>query len=368
MSTIFCDVLKAGALCSAVLFAPLSYAGEVDFSGQRVEVIVPFAEGGGADTYTRIVTRYLGAALPGSPTVTVRNIPGGGTINGVNQFTQQARPDGLTVLTVSISTLLTYALTPSDSRINFDPATWVPIISSPLGSVVYIAGGLGVEDAYGLDDLEGRELFIGLQSPTGSEIRTVMALDLLGVNVRPVSGMDGGQAHLAFERGEFHFNSDTAAAYVQMAMPLVEDGRAIPLFTFGFADENGEIVRDPAFPELPHFLELYEDIHGTPLSGAPREAWDALFFIGVMNSKALVLPEGTSPEILDTYIGAVETILANPEFQDLAKNDIGVYPQSLGDAAKTSLDNAFYIGPEARTWLAGWMRETFDVTIDEVAP
>ncbi|MBI1965375.1 MAG: tricarboxylate transporter, partial [Betaproteobacteria bacterium] len=47
----------------------------VDFADKRVELIVPFAPGGGADTYARALAPHLEKHLPGHPTIIVRNIP-----------------------------------------------------------------------------------------------------------------------------------------------------------------------------------------------------------------------------------------------------------------------------------------------------
>ena len=70
----------------------------VDFSGEIVELIIPFKEGGGSDTWGRFNAPYLSRYLPGQPTVVVRNVPGGNSIAGANRFAARARPDGLQVL------------------------------------------------------------------------------------------------------------------------------------------------------------------------------------------------------------------------------------------------------------------------------
>jgi len=40
------------------------------------------------------------------PTIVLQNVSGAGSISGANQFHDKAKPDGLTLLTVSASTLL----------------------------------------------------------------------------------------------------------------------------------------------------------------------------------------------------------------------------------------------------------------------
>ena len=64
--------LAASAFVAGSLVAP-SIAQAVDFSGKKIELIVPYREGGGSDTYARLFAPYLEKYLPGKPTILVRN-------------------------------------------------------------------------------------------------------------------------------------------------------------------------------------------------------------------------------------------------------------------------------------------------------
>src|SRR5687768_16503996 len=75
-----------------------------DFSGKTIEFVIPFATAGGSDVWARFFAPYLSESLPGKPTVVVKNVPGGGSITGTNQFVQRAKPDGLSILGTSGST------------------------------------------------------------------------------------------------------------------------------------------------------------------------------------------------------------------------------------------------------------------------
>ena len=56
-------------------------------------------------------------------------------------------------------------------------------------------------------------------------------------------------------------------------MPMIKSGQAVPLFSWGTLDKNGNLARDPNFPELPHFEEAYEIAFGKKPSGIE---WDAM--------------------------------------------------------------------------------------------
>ena len=52
---------------------------------------------------------------------------------------------------------------------------------------------------------------------------------------------------------------------------MVEEGKAVPMMTWGSLAANGDIVRDPTFPDIPTFKEVCEATAGCKTSG---EAWD----------------------------------------------------------------------------------------------
>ena len=330
------------------------------FDGGRLEAIVPFGEGGGADSYMRYMARVLGKKLPGEPNIVIRNIPGGGSVVGANYFDSHAKPDGKTMALASTSTTLTYAMRRGDPEIQFAAEKWVPFLASPVGRVMYINGSMGIKNLEDLKKNLDKELAIGLQSPTGSDMPTLLSYELLGLKVKPIFGMDGGDSHLAFQRGELQINGDVTPAYLQMALPLVKEGKAYPLFTFGFQDETGKIARDPNFPELPTFIEAYQFMHGKEPSGPAFDAWMTLFQMAVMNSKVMVLPAGTPPDILALYDDAVKTLVADPEFQKEAVDFIGNYPQLIGEPARKSLIEATTISEEARVWVKDWLKKSYD--------
>ncbi|MEP7070241.1 MAG: tripartite tricarboxylate transporter substrate-binding protein, partial [Usitatibacter sp.] len=87
--------LRAAALAFATL-APLAYA--QNYPNRPVKIIVPFAAGGPADIYARVIGEKLAAALGQS--FVVEDRPGGGAIVGTDAAAKAA-PDGYTLLMMS---------------------------------------------------------------------------------------------------------------------------------------------------------------------------------------------------------------------------------------------------------------------------
>ena len=348
-------VTGALALANAALAA--------DFSGKRIEIIVPFTEGGGADSWARMVMPHLAKKLPGSPTMVIKNMPGGGSVTGANYFDHNAKGDGLTLMTASNSLFFTYVLDKQDKRIQFVPEKWTPIIASPVGAVVFASANSGLKTIDDLKKTGDKEMKVAVASPTGGDTRFLLTLEMLGIKNKPIFGLDGGKGAMAFERGEIQINKDTTSAYIRMTKPLVEQGRAFPLFTFGFLGENGKVVRDPTFPEMPSFTEAYRAFHGKDPSGPDFEAWMSFFYIGVMNSKMFVLPAGATPDVIETYDKAVKAMIDDPEFKSAAAEEIGAYPQFIGDNARKSLKAALYMSPESRDYLVKWLKARYGVNL-----
>jgi tripartite-type tricarboxylate transporter receptor subunit TctC len=94
-------------LASAMLLAASPSKAEEAYPSRQVSVIVPFAAGGSADIFARMVANHLQVKL-GKPFV-VENVGGAGSIVGVTRLARSA-PDGLTVGLASTSAL---AINPS---------------------------------------------------------------------------------------------------------------------------------------------------------------------------------------------------------------------------------------------------------------
>ena len=284
-----------------------------DFAGKIIEFVIPYKEGGGSDTWARFNVAYLSKYLPGQPVVIIRNIPGGGSIKGANLFAKRAKPNGLMILGTSGSTQFPFLL--DDPRVRYNYADWKVIWAYGNGGVVYVSPKLGIKDASEIVNLKNIRLIYASQGPTSLDLIPLLAFDLLGLEVQAVFGMRGrGAGRLAFERGEVNIDYQTSSAYIRNVKPLVAEGSAIPLFSWGILDENGTLVRDPNFPDLYHFGEVYELVHGQKPSGIKWDAWFAFASAGFSAMKLVVVPKETPDKIIKQFQEAVERMKKVPEY------------------------------------------------------
>ena len=337
-------------------------ASAVDFEGKRIEWIIPFKEGGGSDTWARFYAPLLSANLPGSPVIAVKNIPGGGSTKGANQFQSRAKPNGRTVLGTSGSTQFPYLL--GDKRVRYEYKDWQIVLATATGGVFYVKPETGVQSAADITKLRDQTLKYGSQGATSLDIIPLLAMDLLDIEVKAVFGMKGrGAGRLAFERGETNIDYQTSSSYLKKVVPLVEEGGAIPIMTWGALDDSGNLVRDPTFPDLPHFAEVYEMVHGEAPSGAAFDAWKAFFTAGFAAQKMIFLPKGTPEDVVAAWRDAAAKTVGAPDFTEMSERVLGIYPQATGEAAVTRMRLAVDVAPEAKQFVKDWLTEKYNVKL-----
>ncbi len=350
------------AFGGAMVLAAPAFA-EVSFEGETIEWIIPFKEGGGSDKWARFYAPLLSEALPGEPSVVVKNMPGAGSTKGANWFAQRAKPDGLTILGTSGSTQFPYLL--SDPRVKYEYSDWNIVLATATGGVAYLPADLAARWQKDPKDVINNVDFIyGSQGATRLDLVPLLAWEMLGMKVEPVFGIKGrGAGRLMFERGEVNIDYQTSSAFLSKVTPLVEEGKAVPIMTWGALDADGNVVRDPTFPDIPSFKEVYTQVKGEAPSGEAWDAWKAFFVAGFPAQKMVFLPNGTSKEVIDSYSAAFKTVTERPDFPEISKKRLGVYPQSIGDAAKAKLDQGTVVAESAKAWVKNWLKERYGVEL-----
>ncbi len=351
----------AVVLLAAVALTPVSAQGTY-FAGKTIEIIVPFGAGGGTDIETRFLAPFFERHIAGSPKVTVRNMAGGGSILGANFYVANAKPDGLQILATSGSTVIPFILGVPQVRYEFSKLKLVKV--NGVGAVVYVSPATGIRRPE--DVLKpAQPLVYGGIGATNLDLSLVLAFELLGMNVRSVWGFEGrGPARLAFERGETNIDYQTTPAYLSQVRPLVTERKAVPLFSFGFTDEQGQLVRDPAAPNLPTIYEFYQQVHKRKPDGQLRwKALQGLLVPAYSFQKALWVPQGTPPEVLTALWEAVDKMNADPEFKDKSRNILEGYTFFRGDKMEGAVLRSLRVTLDVQKFIKDLLRSKYNVDI-----
>jgi tripartite-type tricarboxylate transporter receptor subunit TctC len=362
--TKFTRRVALGIAATAVM-APAAIAGGhgIDLAGKTVEWIIPFSETGGSAKWANFYAPLLSEALPGQPTVVVKFMPGAGSTKGANFFQEQEYDDGTLIFGSSGSTQFPYLL--GDPRVKYEYGDWNVVLASGTGGVAYLPPALAEKVAGGgASMIAGEDFIYGSQGATRLDLVPLLAWEMLGLNVEPVFGIKGrGDGRLMFERGEANIDYQTSSSYLKGVTPLVEAGTATPWFSFGALDDDGDIVRDPTFPDMPTFKEVCEATDGCETTGEKWDAWKAFFVAGFPAQKMVFLPAGASADAMVTYTKAFEDVKARADFAEISAARLGKYPQKTGPAAQKALDSATKVPAEAKEFVVNWLNERYGVTL-----
>jgi TRAP-type uncharacterized transport system substrate-binding protein len=198
------SILPAAVVCAWMTLAggPSGAQGGSDFyKGKTITLLVGSTAGGGYDLYARTLARFLGAHIPGNPTVIVQNMPGAGSLTSVLYLDNAAPQDG-TYMTIFNAGLLTEAIVnPAEAKVDFRKLNWIGSITPDL-RICYTWAPLGINT---WDDLAGsRVVTLGATGQSSSSYNDAQMLkNLFHRKVRSILGYPGrSEVHLAIRRGE----------------------------------------------------------------------------------------------------------------------------------------------------------------------
>ncbi len=346
-----------------MLLSVWGISGCTDGNRQVLEIIVPVGEGGGSDQWARALAPYLQRYLDNSLTVQVVNITGAAGVQGGNVFALRRKPDGRTLFVSSGSQVLPWLL--GEPAVRYDFENMRGIAGSPVGGVVYASADLGIRSVEELCASDQTLIYGGI-SPTGLDMAPLLSFELLGVEVIDILGYAGkGAARVALEQGETNLDYQTSPAYLANVLPLVEEGRAVPLFSFGLIDGDGQVIDDPVFPDLPGMRKAYRACRGHEPSGVAWEAYRAVLMAGFAAQKGLWVHANAPEDRVQELITAAEKATGDPEFLERASRLIGGYDFYVGDNVDAALAETARISLEARRWLVEFLEHGFDVALPE---
>lgn len=330
------------------------------YSGNDLETVIPYDAGGGSDVLGRYVAPFLSEHVEGNPSVQVTNIPGAGSVIGMNEYMGMREADGYNTIWTSGSTITNHLL--QTEGVNYEFSDLTPILGVPAGGVVFISPDTGYEEPADFANLDASLVYSG-QSATGLDLVPLLAFEVLDADVQALLGYEGsGPARVAFEQGESNLNYQTTAAYLSSVEPLIEDGYALPLFSFGHFDTEGNIIRDPAFPDIPNLKEFYEEVYGEEPSGEAWEAYKVVAARGFTIQKVLWTKNEAPEEAIRLLQEGAENIAADPSFIEDGEEVLGGYEPVVGEELVDLIASIIQpeLDPDVETWIFDYLAENFD--------
>jgi tripartite-type tricarboxylate transporter receptor subunit TctC len=325
------------------------------YQGKSLEMLVPFGAGGGSDVSARFFAPFYTKFIEGNPSVQVVNVPGGGSINGANEFINLRKSNGEFVLWTSASTVYPYLL--REPAVQYELKELQPVVGMPTGAVVYISPSTGYNQPKDILNPSEKLIYAGI-SATGLDLVTLLAFEVIGVDVLAILGYEGrGPARVAFEQGESNIDYQTTSAYVSNVEPLVGENKAIPLFSVGQLDGKGNVVRDPAFPDILSIAEFYKEVHGTEPSGTAWNAYKTFLGTGFAVQKILWMHKDAPQEAVDALREASVAIIADDEFLSAGEEALGGYTPYAGPELQEIIDEMLDIEDSVIDWVLEFLEK-----------
>ena len=133
--------------------------------------------------------------------------------------------------------------------------------------------------------------------------------------------------------------------------------------SWGAVDSMGDIVRDPTFPDLPHFSEVLAEVNPAALETPAYAAWKAFFTAGFAAQKMVFLPGDAAAEDVATISAAFQAATQVDGFGEASAARLGVYPQGIGDGAAVLLEKALDVDDTSLDFVKNWLKEAYGVEL-----
>ena len=168
------------------------------YKGRHVNLIVGFNPGGAFDPYARIVARHLSKHIPGSPEITVKNMPGAGSVRAANYLYNTAPKDGSELGLIAGSAALEPLFGARPTQFEGQRFTWLGSANDEPG----VCFAWHSTPVVTVKDLFDKGMIIGASGT--SNLDFPLALNaVLGTKMKIVRGYEGSSSiMLAMERGE----------------------------------------------------------------------------------------------------------------------------------------------------------------------
>jgi putative tricarboxylic transport membrane protein len=277
------------------------------YPNKEVRLVVPYAAGGGFDTWARLIAPVLQRKLGSDQNFVVENLPGGGGMRAVNTV-YSARPDGQTLLFtepgyIAVNQILDRVPGEFDitgltylGQVTADPQVFAVAPDSDLRTV---------------EDLTRRKIKHAAQDISPIETITYHAY---GVEADYILHEGTSEVALAVRRGD----ADVTAVSLSSILEFLKAGELRPLLYIGTEKITPKLM---GYEELAG-TETAEET-GHPELGAVLE-----------QHRLLAGPPGMSDCLRDKIGTALTQTLADPEFVAQAKKaDLRIVPAGPREAA-----------------------------------
>lgn len=292
---------------SIVVFVGEAFSQTAEYPTKPIQVIVPYAAGGGTDIIARLIAHYAKDSL-GQP-VAVVNRPGAAGALGHREIAN-AQPDGYTLGVLSYPDS---AINPKGASAGFRNEDFIPLATftrTPSVLAVQKNGPFKTFQefvAYAKKNPDMVTVAVGGQAHL---LCVILIEQAMGIDLNPVMFKGGSEAIKTLMGGH------TMAA-IAASMYIAKDAEGKGVLAIALTGDK----RQESFPNVPTFKELGYDVP-----------------IDMM--RILCVPKGVSPAIQQKILAAVAPLEKNQEFIDRVVGSGEIYSALFGKELQEYYRNA----------------------------
>jgi hypothetical protein len=134
--------------------------------------------------------------------------------------------------------------------------------------------------------------------------------------------------------------------------------------SFGQLDDSGNIIRDPAVPDLPTVPEVYEKLKGNKPSGRFWETYKVFMPSAFAVQKILWVKGEVQADVAQVYYAAADRLQKDKEFVTKTGTVLGGYPLLRGDRLEKTIQQAFQIDAETQRFVREWVGKKYRVKLE----
>lgn len=296
------------------------------YHGQSISMIVSSSAGGGYDTLSRAVAKYLGKHIPGNPSVIVRNMPGAGGILATNYIANVAPRDGLTIGQVQNNTPFEPLFGTKEATYDATKLTWLgtPSVETALLIVWHTSPVMTIEDAKRMPMTAGAS---GANSTPSFYARLLN--ELLGLKLKIILGYRGeNEAFLAMERGELDTYGDTFwSALTSTKRDWIREKKIRILVQYG-------PEKEAALPDVPYGPDLVA-------SDDDKKLFEAAY-APLAAGRPFVAPPGVPPERAAALRAGLLATFKDPEFlAEAVRTHLIINKPTSGEAMQAQIAHVY---------------------------
>ncbi len=296
---------------SLVLFGSTHLHAQANFyEGKTAKIIAGFGAGSVDDAWSRMLARFMGKHIVGTPNFLVQNMPGAGAMIAANYVYSVAKPDGLTLAGIRAGLYFDQLVRRKQVQFDWRKFTWLGSPSQP-HQMIYIRANSPYKTIYDVRKAaEPPKCGASGTASTGHHL-TALVEQAIGAKFNSITGYkDGPEVDLAVEREEIHcrgISLETGFAREPL-IGWIKSGYVRVLIQTGKK-------RDPRLPDTPTIYELMDEFK-TPES-ARRLA--TIMLAVAQFGRPYVSSPGLPPERAKMLQSAFAKATSDPEFVAEAK-------------------------------------------------